>query len=291
MNRRLFAFATAAALAGCATAQPVETPRAEGRSAIVYATLTLGGADYAVEWYVPAGTPLALMTVQHGFARECANVRGTGLAMADRGLLGLCVNANMAGGNPALAEALATTLLGGATAPGVGQPQRFVVGGHSAGGHFASRLGWALAQQAPARLAGAVLFDPVAANDSFTGNVLAIAAAGQRPVLAVNANPGSCNAQNNADPALRAVAAAGGDGFVGLQLIDRSSHVDVEGRDSNLLGVLPCGRPLRANTDALRTLAGAWAADAATGMRDPAYYPGGSFVQGLVGAGQARPID
>lgn len=288
MNRRLLAFATAAALAGCATAQPVE-PAARAR--IVYGTLAIGGADYAVEWYVPDATPVALMTVQHGFARQCANVRGTGLALADRGLLGLCVNANLAGGNPALAEALATTLLAGATAPGVAQPQRFVAGGHSAGGHFASRLGWALAQQAPARLAGAVLFDPVAANDSFTTNVLAIAAAGQRPVLAINANASSCNAQNNADPALRAVALAGGDGFVGLQLIDRSSHVDVEGRDTNLAGTLPCGRPLRANTDALRTLAGAWAADAAAGTRDPAYYPGGSYVQGLVGAGQARPID
>lgn len=291
MNRRALTLVAAAALAGCATAQPVEPQAAAARSSIVYATLAIGGSDYAVEWYVPGGTPAALMTVQHGFARQCANLRGTGLALADRGLLGLCVNATMAGGNPALAEALVAALLDGASAPGVAQPQRFVVGGHSAGGHFASRVGWALAQQAPARLAGAVLFDPVAANDSFTGNVLAIAASGQRPVLAINANPGSCNAQNNADPALRAVAAAGGDGFVGLQLIDRSSHVDAEGRDSNLVGVLPCGRPLRDNTDSLRTLAAAWAADAAAGTRDAAYYPGGAVVEGLVGAGRARPID
>ena len=80
-------------------------------------------------------------------------------------------------------------------------------------------------------------------------------------------------------PALRQVRqdaqAAGRDGFVGLQLTDRSTHVDVEGRDTNTLGVVACGqgRPRSANTDALRTLAGQWALDAANGPTSPRTTP------------------
>ena len=285
-----------AACAGVGAASPGPAP--EASSTVVSATLNIGGTNYAVDWFLPGGPAAALVTVQHGFSRQCTNVRGTGLRLADRGLMGLCVNASMAGGNPALAEALAVTLLSGITAPG-GRvlPDRIVVGGHSAGGHFASRLGWKLDTLAPNRLAGAVLFDPVAADASFGSNLSAVSASGTRAVLAVTANPGGCNANNNAYPALRQVRqdaqAAGRDGFVGLQLTDRSTHVDVEGRDTNTLGVVACGqgRPRSANTDALRTLAGQWALDAANGTHEPAYYPGGSYVEGLIGADDARIID
>lgn len=293
LHRSLAPLALAVALAGSVVAEP-----AAQAGSVVNATLNIGGVDYNVDWFLPAGAASALVTVQHGFSRNCGHVRGTATRLMEQGLMGLCVNASMAGGNPALAEALATTLLSGITAPGgTALPERIVVGGHSAGGHFASRLGWKLAATAPLRLAGAVLFDPVAAGDSFTTNLMAVSAAGQRPVLAVSSNPSACNARNNAYPALRQVRqdaiAAGRDGFVGLQLTDRSTHVDVEGRDTDALGILACGqgRPRPANVEALRTLAAQWALDGAGGVRTGGYYPGGAYVDALIRADDARIIE
>jgi hypothetical protein len=288
-----------ASLAGCATAllPPPAVSQALVRGDVVSAKLDIGGTDYDVDWFVPTGEATALVTVQHGFGRQCANVRGTGERFMTAGLLGLCVNASMAGGNPALAEGLALTLLSGITAPGGrALPDKFIVGGHSAGGHFASRLGWRLAALAPQRLLGALLFDPVAAS-GFSDNLMEVSAMGRRPVYAVTSNPGGCNAQNNAHPALRLVQrdarVAGGDGFVGLQLTEGSTHVDVEGSDTDLLAVFACqqGPPRPSNTEALRTLVIQWAVDIAAGARQPAGYPGGSFVDALTAAGSARLIE
>ena len=287
----------AAAVTGCATAQPADKAPAPAGT-VVSATLNIAGTDYDVDWYLPDGPAAALVTVQHGFTRHCDNLRQTGIRIMEQGLMGLCVNASMAGGNPALAEALAVTLLSGITAPGgLALPEKIVVGGHSAGGLFASRLGWKLDSLAPTRLVGAVLFDPVAAGPSLVGNLMGVSAAGTRPVLAVTSNPSACNADNNAYPALRQVSrdavAAGHDGFVGLQLADRSTHVDAEGRDTDVVAVLACGqgRPQRDNTEALRTLAAQWAADLASGTRHPDVYPGGAYVDGLIGAGKALLIE
>lgn len=296
--RRGLAIAALAAAAGCATAEPAVAPVVETaatQAQVVPGTLVIGGREVAVDWFVPVAPARALVTVQHGFSRQCANVRETGLQVAAEGLLGLCLNAGMAGGNPQLADALAAALVAGVNGPdGRPVPERVIVGGHSAGGHFASRLGWALAGSAPQRLAGAVLWDPVAANAEFRTQLMAVSAAGQRPVYAVLANPDGCNANGNALPALRQVQqdaiGAGGDGFVGLQLVDRSSHVDVEGRDTNLIGTVPCGVPRRPNTDALRTLSARWAADIADGARSRDAYPGGAYVDGLVDGGRAQPV-
>jgi hypothetical protein len=137
----------------------------------------------------------------------------------------------------------------------------------------------------------------VAAGGSFTTNLMAISATGSRPVLVISANPSGCNANNNAYPALRQLRqdaiGAGRDGFVGLQLTDRSTHVDVEGRDTNALGFVACGqgRPQPSNTEALRTLAKQWALDQASGLRNESFYPGGSYVKGLIDAGDARIIE
>ena len=286
---------TLAIVTGCAVAQPAAPSSTD---TVVSATLDIAGTTYNVDWFLPAGEAVALTTVQHGFARNCGNVRGTAEGLAQHGLMVLCVNASMAGGNPALAEALAVTLLSGITAPGGRElPERIVVGGHSAGGHFASRLGWKIDALAPQRLAGAVLFDPVAADASFTTNLMTVSATGLRPVLVVSANPGGCNAGNNAYAALRQLRqdalGAGRDGFVGLQLTRRSTHVDVEGSDTNVLGVVACGqgRPKHANVDALRTLAARWAVDEALGARHGDAYPGGAYVDGLIATGRARIIE
>ena len=48
---------------------------------------------------VPAS---ALMLVQHGFSRGCGNVRNTSKAIMEKGVMVLCLNADMWGGNPTL---------------------------------------------------------------------------------------------------------------------------------------------------------------------------------------------
>lgn len=260
-------------------------------------TLEIGGTEYTVEWHRPTAAPSALAVIEHGFTRRCSRLRGTLEAVAGAGLLVLCIDAPMAGGNPALADALAARLAGPGLIGPDGQPvpERIIVGGHSAGGAFAVRLGWQLALQAPDRLAGALLFDAVAVS-GFEAQVRALAGQGQRPVLAISANGGPCNARNNTYPGLRAVAAddrsAGGDGFVGVELARRSTHVDAEGGDSDTLGWLACGqgRPRATNVGWLRALAATWAGDMARGTRDPAWYPGGEVLEGLVGRGSAIPI-
>jgi pimeloyl-ACP methyl ester carboxylesterase len=294
--QRLILTLCVASFAGCATARPPVNPASAGGD-VVSAKLDIGGTVYDVDWFIPSGEAAALVTVQHGFSRHCDNVRGAGERFLASGLMGLCVNASMAGGNPQLAEALAVTLLSGISAPGGrALPDKIIVGGHSAGAHFASRLGWKLAALAPQRLLGALLFDPVAAG-GFSDNLMVVSAVGQRPVYAVTSNPGACNAQNNAYPALRQVQrdarGAGRDGFVGLQLTDRSTHVDVEGSDTDLLAVFACrqGAPRPPNTEVLRTLAAQWADDIAAGTRQPDDYPGGRFVDGLIEAGRAAVIE
>jgi pimeloyl-ACP methyl ester carboxylesterase len=283
----------AVGLTGCASLPPAATEGARW----VGQRLTLGGVSHAAEWWLPEGEALGLMTLQHGFARDCSTVRETARQIARRGLMTLCVDASMAGGNPALADALAAALAAGMTAPdGQALPKRIVAGGHSAGAHFAVRLGQQLAALAPERLAGAVLFDPVAAA-GFEANLAGLSAAGQRPVLAITANAAGCNARHNAYPALRRMRqdalAAVASGFVGLQLTQGSTHVDVEGEDTGALAVAACGqgRPQPENVQALRTLAAAWAHDLASGRRSDAFYPGGEFVEALLAAQRARPIE
>jgi pimeloyl-ACP methyl ester carboxylesterase len=289
---RLALAASLVALAACATAsEPPPLPaRVEG-------TLLIGGETYAVDWGRPAGPAIGLAVVEHGFTRRCSNLAGTLDALVAQGLVTLCVNASMAGGNPALADDLADTLIAGVATPwGEPAPERIVVGGHSAGGAFAARLGATLAERAPQRLVGAVLFDPVAAP-GFVADLRALAEDGLRAVFSIGANASGCNADQNALPGLRAVladaAAAGREAFVGLQLTDRSTHVDAEGSDGDLLGWVVCrqGPPRPANVGTLRTLAGAWAADLARGTRTPAYYPGGAVVQRLLERERALVID
>jgi pimeloyl-ACP methyl ester carboxylesterase len=265
---------------------------------IVKAPLTLGDHTYTAFWYLPTAEPVGFIQVQHGFSRHCTNQTDTIRRFMDSGLMALCLNADMSGGNPALADTLAAALVAGLTAPdGRPVPDQIVVAGHSAGGHFASRLGWSLDALAPKRLAGAVLFDPVAANASFTTNLQGVSKKGKRPVLAVSANSGPCNAQNNAYPALRRVQAdalaAGRDGFVGVQLTDHSTHVDSEGNNTNFLGWTAClqGKPRPFNTSTLRELTSTWARDQVTGSHTHAVYPGGSTINELLAADDAVLID
>lgn len=264
---------------------------------VVNSTLVVGGTSYSVDWYLPSGTASALVVVEHGFSRGCGNLRDTSKRIMANGLMVFCMNANMAGGAPNKAEALGDALVSGTviTPDGRYVPDKIIVGGHSAGGHFASRLGWKLQQVAPNRLLGAILFDPVAAG-GFTDNLVAISNGGQRPVYAITSNPSLCNQFNNAYGALKqirnAAIANGHDGFVGLQLTSASTHVDSEGNNTDVIGYGACLQlpPKAYNTAYLRDLSSQWAYDMANGVRMPTAYPGGSTINSLLNGNWAKLI-
>lgn len=299
MRTSVFTWLAAIALtvtAATANADTVVYSGADGK--VINAQLTVGGTSYNVDWYLPSTPATALVTAQHGFSRGCGNLRDTSKRIMGRGMMVLCLNAPMSGGNPELAAKLGDLIASRTmVAPGnVPVPANTIVGGHSAGGHFASAVGARLAQVGYPYLKGAVLFDPVAAG-GFTDNLVAISNQGQRGVYAVTSNGGICNSFNNAYGALRQISntarGAGKDGFVGLQLTNSSTHVDSEGGNTDFIGYAAClqAPPKSYNTAYLRDLSAAWAFDLANGTRDPAAYPGGSYVQTLIANSRAKLIN
>jgi hypothetical protein len=222
--------------------------------------LAVEGLEYDTTWTLPAAEATGLVLLQHGFARRCAHLAGLAAAIAAAGPAVLCLDADMAGGNPRLAEALAGLVASGALRlpGGAAAPARVAVAGHSAGGLFALHLGAALARAAPDRLAGALLLDPVAVPGR--GPVMAEAArtvlgGGTRPVLAIVAPPSACNAAGNARAPLAAAGAEVRD------LGPGATHVDAEGGDTSALAVAACreGPPRPDRVEALRAGAAAWA--------------------------------
>ena len=75
------------------------------------------------------------------------------------------------------------------------------------------------------------------------------------------APPSACNASGVSTQAL--LAARPGE-FVGVQL-QNGTHVDAEGRDTDLFGILLCGLPRPANVLAVQRIASDWIANALTG--------------------------
>lgn len=300
---KVFGLATALlagvlALAAPAGAAPVACKGFSSSTATcVNTTQAVGGTSYSVDWYVPNGAAVGAVLLQHGFSRGCGNLRGTSKSMVEKGLVVVCLNADMSGGNPALATALGNAIADGAFAPpGRALPARIVVSGHSAGGQFASAVGARLAARSYPGLAGAVLFDPVAA-EGFSANLAAISAGGTRPVLSVAARPSVINLSNNSFGALKALA----NPFVGVQLVwsgyalgipyGGSCHTDVEGENGDVIGnTAALCVPNSTQAARLRDLGSTWARDVATGTRTGAYWctssatsSCGSKVSSLVG--------
>ena len=246
----------------------------------VNSSVTVGGTSYNADWYLPNSTPSALMVLQHGFSRGCGNLRGTSKAVMEKGLMVLCLNADMSGGNAALGNALGDALANRTVAPPAGRPLpvSYIVGGHSAGGQFASVVGARLAARNYAGFKGAVLFDPVAA-DGFSANLAAISANGARPVLSVAARPSVINLTNNSFGALKALPNT----FVGVQLVwtgfffgvpyGGSCHTDVEGENGDVIGnTAALCTPNSTQVARLRDFGSTWARDLATGTRTSAYW-------------------
>jgi hypothetical protein len=111
------------------------------------------------------------------------------------------------------------------------------------------------------------------------------------------AQPSGCNARQLGLAALAEVhgraQAEGGDSYVGVLLLQGSTHVDAEGEDTDFAAVWACGegRPQPANTELLRALAARWAgqmaghgADAQALAAEPA------AVDALATAGRLRRL-
>lgn len=277
-------FITATALAVTSSpSQAAETACSSYSSATSTCTNTdavIAGTTYSVDWYQPTGASSGLMLLQHGFSRDCGHLRGTSKAIAEKGVTVLCINADMTGGNPALAAQVGDWLAARAITPPKGKalPAHYIVGGHSAGGHFASEVGQRMAGNGYPNLKGAVLFDPVASTD-FSANLQAISDDGARPVLAVAARPSVTNLFNNSFGALNDLDSP----FVGIQLVwtgyalgmpyGGSCHTDVEGENTDFIGTAGalCS-PNATQTARLRDFGSAWAKDLATGTTTSAYY-------------------
>lgn len=240
-------------LAGCSTLPPPQ-PMPPGVQR-AFGSVPLAGSLHEMEWHLPAIEPRAWLLLQHGFARRCANLRGTAAALAAQGVATLCLNADMAAGAPALASALAGWWLSPAarSPDGRAAPHRMLLGGHSAGGLFAAHTGAALMARAPQRVAGVLLFDPVGGAPLQA----ALGALRGRAMAATLAPPVRCNAMQLALPALLAA---------GMVLVrpPQATHVDVEGEDSESIAVRACGEgpPQPAAVTALRR----WAAETLEAM-------------------------
>jgi hypothetical protein len=246
----------------------------------VNTNITVGGTSYNVDWYLPNGPASALMLMQHGFSRGCGNLRNTARATMEKGVMVLCLNASMQGGNPALGTQLGDALADRTLAPPSGRPlpAAYIVGGHSAGGHFASVVGARLAARGYAGLRGAILFDPVA-DSGFSANLEAISAGGARPVLSVAARPSLSNLSNNSFRALKDLV----NPFVGIQLVwtgfvfgipfGGSCHTDVEGENGDLIGNTASGcTPHSTQVARLRDFSSTWARDLATNTRTASHW-------------------
>ncbi len=274
------------------------TSYSSSSSQCINTNLAIGATSYNVDWYLPNGTASGLLLLQHGFSRGCGNLRGTAKAVAEKGVMVLCLNADMSGGNPALAGALGDALAARTILPPAGRPlpTAYVVGGHSAGGQFASSVGARLAARNDAGLKGAVLFDPVAA-DGFSANLKAISAGGSRPVLSVAARPSVINLANNSFGALKDLDNT----FVGVQLVwsgyflgipyGGSCHTDSEGENGDVIGnTAALCTPNSTQTSRLRDLGSTWVRDLTTGSRTASYWcttatnkaSCGSKISGLV---------
>lgn len=257
---RLTAFALLGLGVWVVQAQPVAVRPAS----LVFGQLQGPEGPITTEWQLPDGEPRGWVLLQHGFARQCANLRSTARRLAHGGLATLCLQADMAEGAPALAKAIAHAMQRGDPTPlrppgstGAGQP--WVLAGHSAGALFAARVAQALAHAAPERVAGLILLDPVGGS-SLADALAAVVKQGRLPVRALLAPPSRCNAQQMALPVLLRAQAISAPGLVRLQYPAGASHLDAEGEDTERLAVWMCGEgwPDATRTEDLRTLLLTW---------------------------------
>lgn len=240
--------------------------------------IDLGGSRSAT-WYLPDTTPGGWVLLQHGFQRNKNNLDDLATHLMDSGIMVLTINSNVTGGNSSLATDVADDLIDNPPVPpnGFSLPDNLVIAGHSAGGLFVSYMGGRLVERGFTNVRGAILFDPVDADDGMQSNLQSMIDS-NKSVLSILANSSSCNSSNNALTPLRALS----DSFVGIKLTDNSKHTDVEGSSSGGIITWICGTPQTHNIAYLKDFTLHWVQDMLQGTYAQEYYPGGSVVQQLL---------
>lgn len=261
-------------------------------------------------WYLPVSAPRGLVWLQHGFARDDANVAALAESLSDAGYLVFAPSlpfVNVSGctlqnlgdntqflngvaqlfataGDPGgpLARSLATAATRtGRTAPAL--PTQFVFVGHSAGAEAAEYVAYRLHATAGWNgLRGLVLLDPV---ESFLGDntdrALTDLDPTTVPVLTISGPPGLCNNFGSGTAALQTRLHRS---FVGVRL-PSGEHTDAEGTSTDILGQLACGIPQQANVTTLQHLTTGWTSDFFTGAHTASLYP--AARSGVVAAAPA----
>ncbi len=300
-----------AVVAGASPASAATTVKVTNSTAI---RCGFGNHSAPTDWYLPTtGTPRGLIWLQHGFSENKGHwstyapklaaagyaVMATTLPTAN--LFGCTVQnvgnnrtflnniaglfGSAAGGSGAIVSGY-NDAARRAGRSGLAFPGRWAFVGHSAGGeavaHVTNRIRTNHAS-AFGRLGGIVLEDPV---NSFIGSNLSDALTGlagsSLSVRTLASPPGSCN--NNQSRVNLVTQRLANRSFRGAQ-VTTGTHIDVFGDGAGALLRTACGTPQAKNVNAVQSLTTAWLADQIAGTRTPAFYPGGTTYQGLLGAG------
>ncbi|MFB7719709.1 MULTISPECIES: hypothetical protein [unclassified Nocardia] len=269
------------------------------------------------DWYFPAGTPKALLWLQHGFASSNDSVDDSARKFAAQGFLVFaptlptanilgCTLENLgnntdflhnvadlfgkaADANDKLGRSF-TEAKAKAGRTDLTLPTAIVFAGHSAGGeavpYVAQQLRASYAS-AFANLRGMILFDPV---KSFIGNNLSSSLNhldnSGLPILAITAPPYTCNRDGAGSKVLLDQIHRS---FLGVRLTS-GAHIDVEGSSAPAPDKVACGTPQAKNVDALQKLSVAWAGDFVSGSTTADYYPGGGYYESLRTAGTIQTL-
>lgn len=235
------------------------------------------GQTVDATWYFPhdpenpepgAEPPRGVIYLQHGFFRNDRAVSALAIALAEQTnsvVVTPTVTSNFFAGDGcwingepmqhAVADLFAdrTALTASAQAAGwIGAlPEQYILAGHSAGGGLAvAAAGYARDDE---DLAGVILFDGVSAGDDMTRALAALADTDVQ-VLQIASPAGVWN--NFGASTADLVDARPGE-FVGVRIVG-GSHIDAEGRSSDLLARLLIGVPRAENVRAVQVIAAEW---------------------------------
>jgi pimeloyl-ACP methyl ester carboxylesterase len=194
--------------------------------------------------------PQGLVLVFPGFGRRCDNLAGLMRAFAQSNWISVCEP----GMDVRYVDRLHRQVM--AASDRYATPTRWVLAGHSAGGAQALALAAQMGELAPGRLAGVMMFDPVARDPAALARDLIAVARGGTPVLVDVAPPSRCNVHGASASAVRTAAAD----VPGVQVTGPApgaTHLDAEGTDAEAFAVAACGEGLPQATAVQRLLSGA----------------------------------
>lgn len=236
-------------------------------------------------WYLPAGEAQAWVLLQHGFMRSPGHLKDLAGRFSENGFAVLTLalsQGQMYDTN--FTRAMADVAVKNPPAPGGhALPEHFVIAGHSLGGLFAARLSAEVVRRAPSGFRGTLLLDPVERDENIK-SALEYLSITDTPILAIIAEPGTCNMNNNAMASLQRIQRE----FIGIRM-KGGTHCDAEGRSSDWTCNLACGKSRDENVAILQEISGAWLRFFMESAGD-AYLPGGERFEELARAQKISPL-